>query len=171
MAITRPARLTVEHGVDSFACAHASLASWLQDRALTNQAEGVSNVFVVCDDAAENPRAVVGYYALAAGSVQHSRAPGRLKRNMPNPIPVAVLGRLAVHQDYQGQGIGGGLLQDAVLRTLSTTREGLAVRAMLCHAIDEAAVKFYLHNGFQPSPIDSLTLLLPLAQLAAQMNR
>lgn len=103
----------------------------------------------------------MGYYALAAGAVAHADAPGRIRRNMPDPIPVIVLGRLAVHVDWVGQGIGQGLLKDAVQRTLQTC-EQVGARALLCHAIDEAAKTFYLKHGFIASPIHDMTVMLPL---------
>jgi len=107
----------------------------------------------------------VGYYCLAAGAVMHEQAPGHIRRNMPDPIPVAVLGRLAVHVDWQGQGIGSGLLKDAVVRTLRLAEE-MGIRALLAHALHDQAKRFYLHHGFMESPIDPLTLMLNIAKLA-----
>ena len=112
---------------------------------------------MVCDE----QQHVVGYYALAAGAVSHEDAPGRIRRNMPDPVPVIVLGRLAVHMDRAGQGIGQGLLKDAVMRTLQTC-EQVGVRALLCHAFDESAKAFYLKHGFIESPIHAMTVMLPL---------
>jgi len=108
---------------------------------------------------------VVGYYALAAGAVLQGTAPGNIRRNMPEPIPVAVLGRLAVHTDWTGQGIGAGLLKDAVLRTVQLA-EQMGIRALLCHALDERAKQFYLHHGFIESPVEPLTVMLNIAKLA-----
>ena len=113
--------------------------------------------FVVADEQQQ----VVGYYALAAGSVSHEDAPGRIRRNMPDPIPVIVLGRLAVDMDWIGQGIGQGLLKDALQRALQT-RQQVGARALLCHATDEAAKAFYLKHGFIESPIHDMTVMLPL---------
>ena len=104
---------------------------------------------------------VVGYYALAAGAVSHAHAPGRIRRNMPEPIPVIVLARLAVHVDRVGQGIGQGLLKDAVRRTLQAS-EQVGARALLCHATDDVAKAFYLKHGFVESPIHGMTVMLPL---------
>lgn len=169
MDLRPPERLRREHRLHEFACRHDSLRRWLLERALRNQDEGASNCFVVCD-AAGDGMAVVGYYALAAGAVSHAVATGRLRRNMPDPIPVAVLGRLAVHRDAERLGIGAGLLKDAVLRCLSTAREGPGVRAILCHAIDEDARRFYLHHGFVQSPLEDLTLMLGLTDLARRLG-
>jgi GNAT superfamily N-acetyltransferase len=104
---------------------------------------------------------VVGYYSLAAGSVATVEAPGNISRNMPDPIPVIVLGRLAVHLDHEGQGIGTGLLKDALLRCLNAA-EHVGVRAMLCHALSDKAKRFYVRHGFSESPIHAMTLMLRL---------
>lgn len=141
----------------------------MQERALRNQDEGASNCFVVCD-ATGGGKAVVGYYALAAGSLEHVVANGRVRRNMPDPIPAAVLGRLAVHRDFENRGIGSGLLKDATMRCLRTAEAGPGVRAILCHAIDENAKAFYLHHGFVQSPVESLTVMLGLSDLVRRMR-
>lgn len=160
MALSPPGPLSDEHRLDDFQCSAPELTKWLLERARQNHASGASKCFVVCDE----HRSVVGYYALAAGSVSHEIAPGRVRRNMPGPIPVTVLGRLAVHQAWAGQGIGRGLLKDAVLRTLQVA-EHLGVRALLCHAIDDDARRFYLKHGFIESPVQPMTMMLSLSQL------
>ena len=106
---------------------------------------------------------VIGYYALAAGSIHQEDAPGKIKRNMPNPIPAIVLGRLAVHSQWEGQGIGKGLLKDAVFRSVEISKI-IGVKAMLCHSIDEQAKNFYVKYGFLQSPLNPLTVMLPLNQ-------
>ena len=160
MAISIPSPLSDEHRLDDFNCTSPDLTRWLLDRARKNHREGASRCFVVCDDRQN----VIGYYALAAGAVSHAFVPGNIKRNMPDPIPVAVLGRLAVHSDWVGQGIGRGLLKDAILRTLQTSRQ-MGIRVLLCHAIDEGAKAFYLQHGFIESPIDAMTVMLSLVRL------
>lgn len=157
MAPSAPAPLSAQHRLDDFQCSAPGLAKWLFERARQNQESGASRCFVVCN---EQDR-VVGYYALAAGDVSHAQAPGRIRRNMPDPIPVIVLGRLAVHADHEGQGIGQGLLKDAVARSLQA-REQIGIRALLCHAIDESAKAFYLKHGFIESPVHDMTVMLPL---------
>ncbi len=157
MSLSAPQPLDAGHRLDDFRCSAPDLAKWLIERALQNQASGASRCFVVCDER----RQVVGYYALAAGSVSHEHAPGRIRRNMPAPIPVIVLGRLAVHADWVGQGIGRGLLKDAVQRTVQTC-EQIGARALLCHAIDDSAKAFYLKHGFIASPIDAMSVMLAL---------
>jgi GNAT superfamily N-acetyltransferase len=156
-ALGRPTPLTATHDTSQFVCSHAVLSSWLARRALANAAGGASRTYVVCD----SDQRVVGYYALAAGSVDIEAAPSRLRRNMPRPLPVIVLGRLAVHADWAGRGIGTALLKDAVLRAMQAA-ELIGVRAMLCHAIDDAAKAFYLKHGFVTSPTDPLTVMLGL---------
>lgn len=160
--ILEPAPLTPAHRVDTFRCTSTELEIWLKQRAQKNQLEGASRTFVVC--AGEE---VVGYYALSAGAVLHDTAPGNIRRNMPEPIPVAVLGRLAVHAGWLGQGIGAGLLKDAVLRTVRLAGE-MGIRALLSHAIDEEAKQFYLHHGFIESPIEPLVVMLNIAKLAGK---
>ena len=157
MPLSAPAPISDAHHLGSFACIDESLTAWLKNRALKNHASGASRCFVVCNDDWD----VVGYYALAAGSVELEAAPGNIRRNMPDPVPVIVLGRLAVHRDHAGQGIGSGLLRDAVLRSQRTANE-VGARALLCHAIDDNAKAFYLHHGFVESPTDCLTVMLRL---------
>jgi GNAT superfamily N-acetyltransferase len=161
MPISAPARLSAEHDTSRFRCQHDSLTLWLQKHALTNNGKRASRTHVVCDGAR-----VVGFYALAAGSVQHEHAPKSVTRNMPKPIPAIILGRLAVDADHQGQGVGAGLLQDAVFRALNAASD-IAARVLLCHAIDDAARSFYIHHGFPQSPVDELTVMLDLAKAAA----
>jgi predicted N-acetyltransferase YhbS len=161
MSLTAPHPLQDSHRLDTFRCTEAALENWLKQRARKNQLDGASRCFVVCDG-----DTIVGYYALSAGSVLHAQAPGNIRRNMPDPIPVVVLGRLAVHIAYQGRGLGGDMLKDAVLRSLRLSRE-MGIRALLCHAIDENAKRFYLHHGFIESPDEPLTLMLNLAKLAS----
>ena len=158
MTLSVPSPLGDGHRLDDFQSTAPELNKWVLERARQNQLSGASRCFVVCD-AQQN---VVGYYVLAAGSVSHEYAPGSIRRNMPDPIPVIVLGRLAVHKDWARQGIGQGLLKDAVQRSLQT-REQIGARALLCHAIDEPAKAFYLKHGFIESPIHDMTVMLPLS--------
>lgn len=158
--LTAPASLSDAHQLDAFRCSEPTLELWLKQRARKNQLEGASRTFVVC---AED--AVVGYYCLAAGAVIHDKAPGSIRRNMPDPIPVAILGRLAVHVDWQGRGIGPGLLKDAIVRTMRLA-DDMGIRALLAHALHDEAGRFYLHHGFVASPIEPLTVMLNVAKLA-----
>lgn len=113
---------------------------------------------------------VVGYYAISAGSVTRLAAPGRVRRNAPKAIPVAILGRLAVSRDHAGRGLGGDLLSDA-LRRIALTSQSLGMGAVVVHAKDEAAKGFYLkHAEFLEYPLDSRTLFLPSETLIAAIQ-
>lgn len=149
--------LTASHQLDEFECGEPSLDEWLKRRALANQSSCASRTFVVLDD---DGRAR-GYYALAAGAVSHKSAISNVRRNMPDPVPVMVLGRLAVDRGAQGQQLGAALLQDAVKRALSVSSNA-GVRALLVHALHERAKQFYERYGFQSSPTHPLTLMLRL---------
>lgn len=152
-----PEPLNAEHDIATFDCGESSLNDWLRRRAHTNQGAGASRTYVVADDRLR----VLGYYALAAGAVSHVQATGAIRRNMPEPIPVLVLGRLAVDRSQQGRALGAALLKDAVLRTLAVASE-IGVRALLAHAVSETAKAFYLRHGFVESPVDALTVMLRL---------
>jgi GNAT superfamily N-acetyltransferase len=158
--LSAPEKLRPDHDLSEFECGEPSLDDWLRRRALHNEESGASRTYVVCAG-----KQVVGYYALAVGAVAHADAPGKLKRNMPDPVPVMVIGRFAVHQAGQGRGIGSGLLRDAVLRTLQAA-DIAGIRAMLVHAISERARKFYEQCGFIASPVNPMTLMITVAEAA-----
>lgn len=155
-----PEPLGATHDLSAFSSGVTTLDDWLRRRALRNESSGASRTYVVCQ---QSDSKVVGYYALAAGAVAHSSAPPSAKRNMPDPLPVMVLGRLAVDQACQGKGLGRALLRDAILRTLQAASI-VGIRAILVHAISPEARKFYEHCGFRLSPIDPLTLMITLAE-------
>ena len=155
-SIKRPELLDSKHNVLDFNCGNETLNDWLKKRALKNQKQGASKTFVICDD-----KQVVGYYALATGSVERINVPKSLARNMPNPIPVIVLGRLAIDKKIQGEKLGSALLKDAIRRTIFIS-ENVGVKALLVHAISEEAKRFYLHHNFIESPVESMTLLLSM---------
>ncbi|MDP4024113.1 GNAT family N-acetyltransferase [Methylobacterium sp. NEAU 140] len=161
MSLAPPEPLSDRHSTEAFACGVASLDDWLKRRALKNQTAGASRTFVACESLA-----VVGYYALASGAVAAPSAPGRFRRNMPEPIPVVVLGRLAVDVRHCGQGLGRALFRDGALRVLHAA-DAIGIRGLLVHAISEEARSFYLGLGFDPSPIDPMTLMVTLADLRA----
>lgn len=154
--ITAPEPITSAHILTDFDCGVSSLNDWLKRQALKNEVSGASRTFVACKDLQ-----VIGFYALAAGSVIRRQAPGKIKRTMPEPIPVMVLGRLAVDFRWQKNGIGRGLLKDAVLRTIQAAKYA-GMRALVVHALSEEARKFYLRHGFLESPLNQFTLMLPL---------
>ena len=152
-----PQPLLTTHLCDGFSSSEPELDAWLMRRAYANQLSGASRTFVVVDA----QQAVVGYYALAAGAVSHQMATSAVRRNMPDPVPVMVLARLAVDQRAQGIMLGVSLLQDAVKRCALVSQHA-GIRAVLVHALHDRAKQFYEHYGFQASPIHPLTLLLRL---------
>ncbi len=151
-----PELLNATHHLDDFDCGEEALNSWLKRNALKNQQNQANRTFVICQN-----NNVVGFYALAAGSVSHQFVSGGLRRNMPDPIPVVVLGRLAIDLTHQGQQLGAALLKDSVLRASAVSQQ-VEVKALLVHALNDKAKAFYLNYGFQVSPIDDLILLLKL---------
>ncbi|WP_077000033.1 GNAT family N-acetyltransferase [Variovorax sp. KK3] len=157
LSLEAPRPLTADHLLDEFDCGEDGLDFWLKRRAFANQGSGASRTFVVADTGGR----VFGYYAMAAGAVAHRDATGNVRRNMPDPIPVLVLARLAVDLRAQGMQLGGALLQDAVQRAI-TVSQNAGVRALLVHALHEQAKEFYRHFGFVQSPVHPLTLMLRL---------
>lgn len=153
-----PQPLSSVHLLDDFGCGEAVLDEWLKRRALTNQLSGASRTFVVADP----DQRVYGYYAMAAGAVSHQTATSAVRRNMPDPVPVMVLARLAVDRRAQGLEVGGALLQDAVNRAVAVSQNA-GVRALLVQALHDRARQFYAHYGFQSSPLHPLTLMLRLS--------
>lgn len=162
--LRRPERLSPKHDFSTFDSGERLLDVWLRKRALLNEESGGSRTYVV----AANNR-VVAYYTLAVGAVTHAHAPGRVRRNMPDPLPVMLIGRLAVDRNYQGRGLGRGLLQDAILRTVQAA-EIAGIRAILVHAISERAKCFYEASGFTPSPVDPLTLMITVAEAVKELT-
>jgi len=152
-AIVAPGPLSANHDFAGFDCGEPSLNRWLVKRAHKNDKTGASRTYVLTDD-----QIVIAYFSLSNGHVSRAVAPGPLSRNMPEPVPVIVMGRLAVHIDYQHRGLGSDLLRDAFLRARKSS-EISAARALLIHALNEKAKQFYLHHGFLESPVDPLTLM------------
>ncbi len=163
--VRAPEHLTAQHDLAAFDSGTPALDDWLKRRALANEETGGSRTYVVCVG-----RRVIGYYALATGGVAHEGAPGRIRRNMPDPIPVMVLGRLAVDRGYQDRGLGAGLLRDAILRTLQAAELG-GIRAILVHAISEEAKRFYERSGFIVSPMDPMTLMITIADARKALGK
>jgi GNAT superfamily N-acetyltransferase len=157
-SIRAPEKLTPDHDLSQFQCGEPALDDWLRRRALHNEDSGASRTYVACEG-----NRVLGYYALAAGAVAHIDAPGRVRRNMPELVPVMVIGRLAVDQTLQGQALGPALLRDAILRTLQAA-DIAGIRAILVHAISERAKAFYEKWGFISSPMDPMTLMITVAE-------
>ena len=155
-----PEPLLASHHLDEFDCGEAVLDEWLKRRATANQSSGASRTFVVADQ----DNRVCGYYALAAGAVSHPLATSSVRRNMPDPIPVMVLARLAVDRRTQGIKLGAALLHDAVNRVV-TVSHNAGVRALLVHALHDRARQFYEYYGFHASPVHPMTLMVRLDSL------
>ena len=155
--LSAPQPLAGHHLLAHFDSGEPSLDDWLKRRAVKNQANGSSRTYVVCDD-----NTVIGYYCLAAGAIGHAEAPPTTKRNRPDPVPVLVLGRLAIHKDHHQKGIGTALLNDAIRRAIQAA-DIAGITALLVHAISEQARRFYLSRGFIESPVKPMTLCLMLA--------
>ncbi|HBC41308.1 MAG TPA: GNAT family N-acetyltransferase [Pseudanabaena sp.] len=156
-----PEKLNLSHQIKGFDSGNSQLDDWLKNRAIKNEIEGASRTYVLC-----NGDVVIGFYCLANGSVFQSVATGKVRRNMPDPIPVMVIGRLAIDRSWQGKGLGHALLKDAILRTLQAS-EIAGIRAILVHAISENAKVFYEKCGFTASPIDEMTLMIRIKDAIA----
>ncbi len=156
MTLSPPEPLGDHHDVGLFDSGVATLDEWLRRRAFANQASGASRTYVVADAAR-----VVGYYCLSSGALDVASAPGSIRRNMPDPIPMAILGRLAIDRSMQGKGLGAALLRDAVTRTAQAAQI-MGIRGVLVHAISPQAKTFYENFGFQSSPASPMTLVLSL---------
>ncbi len=159
-----PEKLNSSHQIESFDSGNSQLDDWLKRRALKNELEGASRTYVLC---AED--IVVAYYCLANGAVAQITATGKVRRNMLDPIPVMIIGRLAVAQQWHGMGIGRALLRDAVLRTLQAA-EIAGIRAILVHAISEDAKQFYEKCGFTASPIEPMVLMVKVSDAFASLG-
>ena len=163
LTLSAPAPLSAHHKFDGFDSGVRSLDDWLRRRGLQNQASGATRTFATCDDGR-----IVAYYALASSAVATTAAPGRFRRNMPDPIPVVVLARLAISRSHQGQGLGRALFQDAARRVIHAS-ELIGVRGLLAHAISDDAKAFYLRLGLDQSPLDPMTLMTTVADLKAAL--
>jgi GNAT superfamily N-acetyltransferase len=163
VALSAPEPLSDHHVIDDFSSGQISLDDWLKRRARANQASGASRTYVLCDESR-----VIGYYALASGAVAVRVVPGRFRRNMPNPIPVVVLARLAIDQAWQGRGIGRALFNDASRRVLQAA-DAIGIRGIVVQAISDEAKKFYMAVGFDPCPDEPDTLVVTLADIRAAM--
>lgn len=159
VAFSAPEPLGGHHRVAEFDSGIAALDDWLKRRALANQTSGASRTFVVCQ-----ADRVAGYYALASGAVNVAAAQGRFRRNMPDPIPVVILARLAVARAYQGRGLGRALFRDGARRVVQAA-DAIGIRGILVHAISDEPKAFYLALGFEPSPLEPMTLMVTLADV------
>lgn len=162
--LSAPELLSERHVLNDFDSGVPSLDEWLRRRALANQVSGATRTFVVSDQ-----DAVVAYYALASSAVAVDAASGRFRRNMPDPIPVVVLARLAIAKTHQGRGLGRALFQDAARRVIHAA-DAIGIRGLLVHALSEDAAKFYRKLGLTPSPIDPAMFMVTLTDLRASLE-
>ncbi|EEK4464948.1 GNAT family N-acetyltransferase [Salmonella enterica] len=158
MEIKIPQLLVAYHEYDDFECDDPDLTFWLKYRAKRSQLLDASRVFVICEPGTER---VIGYYSLSSGSIERTLVPRAVRQNIPDKLPVMILGRLAIDSEWTGKGLGTDLLQDAVMRC-QYLYQNIGIAAVLVHAISDAARDFYIHRGFIPSPLNEHTLFLPL---------
>jgi GNAT superfamily N-acetyltransferase len=159
--LTAPTLLTKYHQLGDFCCGVVTLDDWLKKRAYPNQISGASRTYVVTDG-----ERVAGYYSLASGALALADAPCSIRRNMPDPVPVGILGRLAIDRSFHGKGLGVALLQDAVVR-IAQAAGIIGIRGVLVHAISLEAKTFYQYHGFVESPTQPMTLILSLKGMMA----
>ncbi|MBV9023740.1 MAG: GNAT family N-acetyltransferase [Streptomycetaceae bacterium] len=162
----RPETLSRIHDTQQFSCGDPALGQWLKQYALTNHRSGAARVFVATVDEDR----VAGYYCLSTASASKGALPERVGKAMPEPVPLILLGRLAVDQEHQGGGLGAGLLRDAMQRALSIA-DNIGVRALITHAANDTAAKFYERFGFVPSPTDELHMVVMLKDVQAILQR
>lgn len=158
LTLRPPEPLAPLHRLDGFDCGKPALNDWLLRHSRQAQASGSAKTFVVAAD----EQRVAGFFSLTVGQVDAVDAPERLRKGMGHyPLPVVILARMAVALQDQGRGIGYGMLQDAIRRTL-VIAEQAGIRALLTHPIDAEAARFYTRFGFVPSPLREQQLLLLL---------
>jgi GNAT superfamily N-acetyltransferase len=162
----RPEHLRPEHLIEAFDCGQPDLNRWLVRYALQNRRANAAQTYLGVVD-----RVVVGYYSLVVGQVEYADAPERVQKGLArHPVPIMLLARLAVREDWQGKGIGRALLRDSVLRTLQAA-DIAGIRAFAVHAKDERARQYYEQFDFIPSPTDPLHLFALLKDVQKQMER
>lgn len=163
-SLSAPVPLAESHDVADFDCGVPVLNDWLRQRALKNESR-FSRTYVVCDGSR-----VAAYFCISAGAVERTTAPSKIRRNAPDTIPVSVIGRLAVSRDYRGRGLGADLLSDA-LRRIAIASQSIGIGAVLVHAKDDAAMRFYMNCAeFIEYPADSRTLFLPIETVIAAFS-
>ena len=161
MSLSAPVHLTSSHDLSAFDCGEPALNDWLRNRALKNESR-FSRTYVVCDG-----DTVVAYVCISAGAVERAAAPGKVRRNAPDTIPISVIGRLAVSRAYARKGLGADLLSDA-LRRIAGASASIGIGAVLVHAKDDAAKRFYLRCAeFIEFPENSRILFLPIETVIA----
>jgi GNAT superfamily N-acetyltransferase len=163
----QPRPIAPHDRLDRFDCGKEPLNDFLRQRALKNEGRA-SRAYVVTSLTGEDAGAVVAFYTLSTGAVPLEEAPGSVRRNMPNPVPVMVLGRLAVDRRHSGKGVGAGMLRQALQRVLEASKT-IGARGLVVHAIDDEAVTFYTRYGFHLFPAGGRTLFLPIETIARSL--
>jgi len=162
--LSPPTPLTAEHDLSSFDCGEPALNDWLLHRAMKNESR-FSRTYVVCED-----DRVIAYFCISAGAVERSSAPGKIRRNAPDTIPVSIIGRLAVSRDHAGKGLGADILSDTLSR-IAVASQSIGIGAVLVHAKNDAAKRFYMRCAeFIEYPEDSRTLFLPIETVIAAFS-
>lgn len=162
--IAAPVSLTAEHKLSSFDCGEPALNDWLRHRAWKNESR-FSRTYVVCES-----NRVIAYFCISAGAVERRAPPGKVRRNAPDTIPVSVIGRLAVSREHAGKGLGADILADA-LRRIAAASQSIGIAAVLVHAKDDAAKRFYLKCAeFVAYPPDSRYLFLAIETVLAAFS-
>jgi GNAT superfamily N-acetyltransferase len=161
--LSAPEPIRPDHKLSTFSCGHSTLDDWLQRRALLNQTSNASRTYILTDGAR-----VIAYYTLASGALACAQATGRLRRNMPDPIPMAILARLAIDTSAQSRGLGRALFRDAAMRVLGAA-SAIGIRGLLAHAISDDAAAFYRAIGMASAPGDPRNMMVTLAELQAAM--
>lgn len=162
--ITPPVTISSDHVLDNFECGEPLLNEWLKKRALKNHISGVSRCFVICHNVD-----VIGYYSLSAGAIRHESVTKSMRHNMPDPLPVLLLGRLAVDHRYHNQGLGSALLRDAMIRAINVSYDA-GIFALMVHTLSEQSRRFYLSRGFIESLIQPMTLIITLATVRSILS-
>ncbi|MFT3813564.1 MAG: GNAT family N-acetyltransferase [Acidovorax sp.] len=164
MTIEGPQALTAQHDVSAFSCGHPALDRWLRTRALSNQQKGFTAVVVV-----HVQGRVVGFYGLSPTAVLPAQMPRSIRTGQPpDPVPCLLLGQLAIDSRWAGRGVGTGLVKHALQRSVAAARL-IGGRALVVHAVDEAAAVFWVRRGFLPSRDDPLVLFRSMADVAASV--
>ena len=157
-----PEPLGRRHDISQFNSGDSGIDTWLRSKAHLNEAKGGARTYVICEGAR-----VVGFYSLAASAVERRRLSSRVSRNMPEPVPVIMLGQLAVDTRHQGMGLGAGLLADAVRRSLAAANL-IGARAVVVQAVNERAKSFYERFGFRPfSDRETFMLAVRMSEVRA----
>lgn len=156
LEVSAPIPINSNHIRDTFDCGLDSLNQWLINKSLKNEKKGASRTYV-----ASSFNKIIGFYCLSAGAVRRKDTPSNLSRNMPEPIPVIILGRLAVDKEWQGKGLGQDLLSDAIKRAINAS-DTVGAKALIVHALSKEAQQFYKKCGFIISPTDEMNLMISL---------